>query len=76
MLSLLGYASDAWVLGTYALLAHTGRHVRALHYANAFGAAPLLAAEAYAGLWQVMVLTGSFCALGWLGLWQTRKAAR
>jgi hypothetical protein len=73
LLQALGYASDAWVLITYALVARFGRNARVMHYANALGAPPLIVAEIRGGLWQVLVLTGSFCALGWLGLWHTRK---
>ena len=68
ILGSLGYIADVWILGTYALLSRTGK-ARPFHWANAVGCFPLLLAEYYAGLWQVMVLTGTFGALGWLGLW-------
>lgn len=71
-MTLLAYAADAWILISYALLSRTGR-TRPLHLANAVGCVPLLAGEISAGLWQVVVITGTFGALGWLGLWKERK---
>jgi len=74
VLAALGYLADVWILGTYALLARYGR-TRPFHWANAIGCIPLLAAEGLAGLWQVMVLTGTFGVIGWLGVWKTRQHA-
>lgn len=71
MLTVLGYLADLWILATYALLARTGRP-RAFHCANAIGCIPLLTAEALTHLWPVMLLTGAFGAIGWVGLIQDR----
>lgn len=72
LLTLLGYIADAAILGTYAVLSHTGKP-RAFHWANALGGVPLVIAEVYVQLWQVLVLTGTFTLLGWYGLWTTRR---
>lgn len=70
-LKLLGYIADVWILGSYAVMSSSGK-VRPFHWANAVGCVPLVTAEALAGLWQVVILTGTFGVLGWLGVWRTR----
>jgi hypothetical protein len=75
-LDLLAYASNAWVLGTYAWLARRGAALP-FHFANALGAAPLIAIEIRQEAWPVIPLTGTFCAIGWIGLvteYRNRKA--
>jgi len=57
-----------WILGGYAWAVRTQRQ-RPFHWANAIGCVPLLIAEVGAGLWQVVAITGTFGALGWLGVW-------
>lgn len=74
-LSAVAYASDAWVLGTYFLMTR-GKPARWFHFANALGAAPLLVIEVAQRAWPVLPLTVAFCAIGWLGLWQTRRRPR
>lgn len=71
-MTVLGYFADAWILTTYALLTLRGKS-RAFHLANALGCIPLLYAEVTAGLWQVVVITGTFGLLGWIGLWKERR---
>lgn len=69
-LDLVAYASDAWVLITYAVLARSGR-ARPFHWANALGAAPLLVVEVTTHAWPVLPLTVTFCTLGWVGVRKT-----
>lgn len=71
MLSVLGYASTAWILLTYGVLARTGK-VRAFHLANAVGCVPIGIGEVLLGAYVPLVLTASFGALGWLGLFKGR----
>lgn len=71
ILGLLGYAADVAILGTYAWLTHRGS-ARPFHWANALGCVPLLVAEVGARLWQVVVITGTFGALGAVGAWKER----
>lgn len=66
-LNLVAYVSDAFVLGTYALLARTGRALP-FHWANALGAVPLLVVEVTTEAWPVVPLTLTFCVLGWVGV--------
>lgn len=75
MLEIIAYLSDAWVLATYALLARRGRVVP-FHWANALGAAPLLIIEVTQRAWPVIPLTGTFCVLGWVGLFTHYRKAR
>ena len=63
----LGWVAVSWVLGTYALMARTGR-ARPFHWANALGCFPLIVLNASAGLWFAVVLNGTFGVLGWLAL--------
>lgn len=74
MLDALGYASGVWILTTYAVLSRTGR-ARPFHLANALGCVPVLITEAIGGVGPAMLLTGAFGALGWFGLWSTRRKA-
>lgn len=67
MLTALGYVVDAWILGTYWLLARTGR-ARPFHLANALGCLPVIALELHEGAGVPLVLTAAFGALGWAGL--------
>lgn len=67
MLANLGWAATAWVLGTYALMARTGR-ARPFHLANALGCIPLIALNVTAGVWPAVVLNVTFGMLGWLAL--------
>lgn len=74
-LELIGYLADVWILGTYAVSVHTHK-VRLFHWANAIGCVPLVTAEVQAGLWQVVLITGTFGVLGWYGVFTTRKESR
>lgn len=65
--SLVGWAAVAWVLGTYAIMARTGRD-RPFHWANALGCFPLIILNAGAGLWFAVVLNATFGVLGWVAL--------
>lgn len=72
-LSFFGYVADVCILGSYGVMSFVPSKVRAFHWANAWGCVPLLIAEVQAGLWQVVVITGTFGVLGWLGVWRTRN---
>jgi hypothetical protein len=72
VIAALAYVADAWVLGTYALMARSGR-TRPFHLANAVGFAPLLASEIVAHVYPPLVLTLAFGVLGWVGLWKERS---
>lgn len=72
MLLALGIVADVFILSTYALLSFTG-NARAFHWANALGCVPLLVAEVRVGLWQVVVITGTFGVLGWVGVWTAKR---
>lgn len=72
MLSVLGYASTAWILLTYGVLARTGKHARDFHLANAIGCLPVIVVEVRLGAYVPLVLTAAFGALGWLGLFKGR----
>ena len=69
-LSALVYVLDAWVLGTYALLAKRGK-ARPFHWANAVGAIPTVTFEVLVHAWPIIPLTGTFGVLGWVGVWST-----
>lgn len=71
-MTFLAYLADGWILGTYGLMAWRPRRVRWFHLANGVGCAPIIAIEVAAGAWPALVLTASFGALGWFGLWKTR----
>ena len=71
-LSLLVYIADAAVLSTYGLLAFGKIKPRPFHWANALGGVPTLLFEVGVHAWPVMPLTGTFCVLGWVGVWRTR----
>lgn len=66
----LGFAADAWILVTYAILAHTGA-AKKFHVANAFGCIPLIVGEVMVGAWAPLVLTTAFGFLGWMGMLRT-----
>ena len=68
ILTWLEYISDVAVLATYALLVRRNKPLP-FHWANALGGLPLIIAEVHARLWQVLVLTGTFTVLGWVGLY-------
>ena len=69
VLNVFGYIADAAILGAYFWTARTGR-IRPFHLANALGCFPLIALEVYAGIWPVLVITATFGAIGWFGLWR------
>jgi hypothetical protein len=71
-LSALAYTADAVILGTYFVMARWNRP-RAFHWANALGCFPLLVVEIRAALYEPLVLTAAFGAIGWLGVWRTRR---
>jgi hypothetical protein len=73
MVTALGYLADAWILGTYLVLARTGR-ARPFHAANALGCLPILAGEIATGAFVPMVLTVVFGVVGWLGVLKRRSA--
>ena len=70
LLDLTGYAADAAILGTYALIARRPGLVRWFHWANAIGAVPVCAVELASTPvpWAAFVLTASFGAIGWIGV--------
>jgi hypothetical protein len=74
-LSLLSYTADLAIIGTYFLLARTGK-VRAFHWANALGCFPLLAGEVIVRAWPVFPVTAFFGLAGWYGLWVERRKAK
>lgn len=67
LLSISGYAADAWILFTYWLLARGGK-ARAFHLANAIGCIPLISIEALQHAWPVIPLTATFGVIGAWGL--------
>lgn len=71
-MTLLGYAADAAVIATYAVLALTGRS-RAFHWANALGCFPVAYTEIAAGAHVALILTAFFGLVGWVGVF-SRKA--
>lgn len=71
-MTILGYIADAWILGTYALLARTGRE-RPFHWANAIGCAPIIVLEVQAGAYVPLVLTSVFGAIGWFGVLRNKE---
>lgn len=67
-----GWVGSAVVLGSYALSVH--RHcARWLHLGNATGSVGIAWSAASVGAWPSLVLTVCFGAVGWLGLWVTRR---
>lgn len=72
MIAALGYVADVAILGTYALLARTGK-ARPFHWANALGVFPVAAVEVVAHAWPVMPLTLTFGVLGWVGVLRGSK---
>lgn len=62
----LAYASDVWVLSTYAWLARGGR-AKPFHLANAIGCIPVIAVEISTHAWPVLPLTAVFGAAGAYG---------
>lgn len=71
-MNILAYIADAWILGTYALMSWRPQRVCWFHLANAIGCVPIIGIEIAGGAWPAVVLTGSFGALGWYGLWNLR----
>lgn len=59
MIFVLAYIADAVIIATYLYLAHTGK-VRPFHWANAFGAIPIVATEIALAAWPVLILTAFF----------------
>jgi hypothetical protein len=70
VVTILGFMADAWILSTYALLAHK-KIAKPFHWANAIGCFPLIVGEIVVHAWPPLVLTVSFGALGWVGVLQT-----
>lgn len=66
--TVLSYVADAFILGTYLLIAVAGWSVWWFHLANALGCVPLLVIEYRQRAYPVMPLTASFGVIGWLGL--------
>lgn len=67
-LTLVAYAADAAILGTYAVMASGRRSPFPFHCANAIGAPPIVATEIAARAWPALVLTVAFGCIGWVGM--------
>lgn len=67
----VGYVATAWILIAYFVLARTGRQ-QPFHWANAVGSVPIIVGEVAVGAYVPLVLTVTFGALGWVGVFSHR----
>lgn len=75
IVTLISYAVDAWLLFTYFRLGIGDTGPRPFHWANALGGPVLIVGTLVTVGWvPILVLTIAFTLLGWLGLYNTRKA--
>lgn len=75
MLTAIGFVADLWILGTYALLARTGRALP-FHWANAIGSVPIVFGEIVLGAYVPLVLTATFGVIGVFGVARRGRMVR
>lgn len=63
------YVADVFILGTYAAT-KAGRPIRWFDWANALGCFPLLVLGWITGAYPLMVITGAFGVIGWVGVFR------
>lgn len=68
VLNVLGWAASLSVITTYFTWTVFGKPARWFHAANALGGLPLLAINILVGAWQIIPITLTFTAVGWIGL--------
>lgn len=75
MITVLAWIATGCILTTYALM-QAGKPAKWFNYANAFGAAPLVASSAITGGWPAATVSAAFGLIAWFGFWKGWRQRR